>query len=306
MNLKKVSLLFKPLTILAVAAFALAASSARAEEKMEIPFDMQKPALDVGLIVSNVDKAKEFYGAALGLKPLPPPIPLPDDGTMTRYQAGATTIKLLNYKKTPPKVEGGVPEVNGIRLITIYVQDGDAVTKRLTEHGFADPKLQPLPGGSKYGFVADPDGNAVEIVALGANAKPEALERFAIGLTVSDAEKSREFYGKTLGLKEEAPQSLAIMNGTMKYSFDAGKTVVKFWSPKGDRPTRTGAMNTALGIRYFTFMVKDTDAAYETLQKRGAKIAQPPTDLGRLARIMFATDPDGNMIEFAGPVKAQK
>jgi hypothetical protein len=31
-----------------------------------------------------------------------------------------------------------------------------------------------------------------------------------------------------------------------------------------------------------------------------------PPDFGRLARIMFVTDPDGNYIEFAGPIKAPK
>jgi predicted enzyme related to lactoylglutathione lyase len=53
-------------------------------------------------------------------------------------------------------------------------------------------------------------------------------------------------------------------------------------------------------------MVKDVDAAHAWLVGRGAKVALPPTDFGRLARIMFVTDPDGNYIEFAGPIKAPK
>ncbi|MEP7273755.1 MAG: VOC family protein [Acidobacteriota bacterium] len=87
----------------------------------------------------------------------------------------------------------------------------------------------------------------------------------------------------------------------MEYFFEAGVSTIKFWSPKTDRPTRTGSIGAALGIRYFTFIVRDVDATYEALKSRGVTITVPPRDLGTIARIMLISDPDGNTIEFAAP-----
>jgi len=72
-------------------------------------------------------------------------------------------------------------------------------------------------------------------------------------------------------------------------------------------PEVTGCWSVGGGIDYLIqFMVKDVDATHAWLVGRGAKVAMPPTDFGRLARIMFVTDPDGNYIEFGGPIKAPK
>jgi glyoxylase I family protein len=266
-----------------------------------MPFEMAKSGLDAGVLVSDFEKSKHFYGDILGLPPaVPPEFPLPAGSAMAWYQAGAASIKLRVSATTPKKNELGMMSVNGIRLMTLFVKDADALVKRITDSGLPAPTfISPEKAPYRYGFVEDPDGNQIEILTFKNEASPATFERFQIGLTVSDAEKTREFYGKTLGLKERPAQPLASSPGAMEYFMEAGSTTIKFWAPKGDRPMRTGPVGDALGIRYFTFWVKDVDAPYEALKARGVKIATPPRNLGDKVRIMMINDPDGNTIEFA-------
>ena len=293
-----------------VAAALIRMTPLPADDAPAMPFEMSKPGLDVGVVVSDMDKAKKFYGDALGLKLLQPlGVSLPGGGEMVRYQCGATVVKLRTFEKTPPKVEHGVMLANGIRLMTIMVKDPDAITKRLADQGYQVPKFSPpSPAGYRVAFTEDPDGNRIELLAWQPDAPADIYDRFQIGLTVANAEKTREFYGKVLGLKERPPQPLpaSIAPDTNEYFFIAGETTVKFWSPKTDRPTRSGAIGDAQGVRYFTFVVKDVDATYTALKSRGANVVMPPTDLGTVARIMFISDPDGNAIEFAARRSAPK
>ena len=298
----------KPMRLFAILLLGAMAVGVRAQEVI-VPFEMAKPGLDVGVVVTDMDAAKKFYGEALGLKLLPAlPIELPGGGTMVRYQAGGTgggtVIKLRTFPKAPPAVEKGAMAANGIRLLTLFVKEPDELTKRIAALGFTAPKFGPQqPAGYCVGFVTDPDGNLIELLAFGADAAAGTFDRFQIGLTVKDAEKAREFYGKVLGLKERPAVKMPAQYApdTMEYFFEAGVTTVKFWAPKNERPTRTGQIGEALGIRYFTFIVKDVDATYKALQARGVKVTVPPRDLGTIARIMLIADPDGNTIEFAAP-----
>ncbi len=297
----------RPLLLLLLLAIATSAHlDASGQEKPTMPtmpFEMAKPGLDVGVVVSDMQKAKKFYGDALGLRPLPAlPIELPGGGTMVRYQAGYTVIKLRTFPTAPPAVEKGTMSANGIRLLTIYIRNAEALASHFTELGFTAPKFSPAGTEARgLAFVNDPDGNRIELLDYGE--RQSEFDRVQIGLTVSNAEKAREFYGKVLGLKER-PGVLLPANfaaDTMEYFFEAGATTIKFWAPKTERPTRTGPIGAALGIRYFTFMVKDVDATYEALKARGVKVTVPPVDLGTIARIMLISDPDGNTIEFAAP-----
>jgi catechol 2,3-dioxygenase-like lactoylglutathione lyase family enzyme len=259
-----------------------------------LPIETLKPSLDVGIIVSDIDKAKAFYGDVLGLKQTAI-LPMPDGSTMYRYQTGTSTVKLRAVPKAS-KYSGAVREAVGVRLLTFYLDDFDGILKRWAAGGGEQPKVMDAgSNGAKFTFITDPDGNQIELVNVDSG-------RIAIGLTVSDVEKSREFYGKVLGLKEEPPEALALLNGAKKYTFTAGKTTIKFWAGAGENlPNHTGNITDAAGFRYFTFLVKDVDATREILKSRGAKIAVEPVDFGKIARIMMVADPDGNWVEFAAP-----
>ena len=75
---------------------------------------------------------------------------------------------------------------------------------------------------------------------------------------------------------------------------------------KGELPTKAGAPARYTGIRLITAHVEDTDAVHEELKGRGVEIKVPPHDFQGLARVMFITDPDGNFIELASPLKQQR
>lgn len=272
--------------MLKTALFAAAALLASAQTPME----MLKPTLDVGIIVSDIDKAKEFYGTTLGLK-LAGTLPMPDGNTMYRYQAGTATLKVRTAPR-PAKYPAGVRDAIGFRLLTLYVDDLSGILKRWTSAGNPAPQML---GNDTFTFIADPDGNPIELV----KAAPGA-DKIAIGLTVSDVERSRAFYREVLALSEEKPEKVALLNGESKYTFLAGKTQIKFWKGTTENlPKHTGNITDALGFRYFTFLVKDVDGAAEILKSRGAKIVIQPVDFGKVARIMMIEDPDGNWIELA-------
>ncbi len=282
-----------------MAAIGPLSTTARAQAP---PFEMLKAGLDAGVVVSDSNKAKEFYGDVLGLKPQGS-LALPGGGQMWRYQFGTTTIKLLAYAKSPPKYPGGTREAVGFRLLTLILADTEAVSKSVVAHGLPELKWQIVASlNIKVAFLTDPDANQIELVGLLPDADPARADKVQLGFTVSDSEKTRVFYGKTLGLEELPSTPLASLGGAIKYSFLAGKTTIKFWSLGKPLPSHTGPPAEALGLRYITFLVKDVDAVYQLLKTRGAKIATPPFDFGGIARIMFVADPDGNYIEFAQPV----
>ena len=252
--------------------------------------DLLKPTLDVGIIVGDIDKAQAFYGTTLGLK-LAGTLPMPDGNTMYRYQAGTTTLKVRTAPK-PAKYPGAVRDAIGFRLLTLYVEDLPGIVKRWTDAGNAAPTMM---GDGKFTFIADTDGNQIELVTAAAG-----VDRIAIGLTVADVERSRTFYREILALHEEKPEKLALLNGESKYTFVAGNSQIKFWKGTADHlPKHTGNITDAIGFRYFTFIVKDVDATAAQLKDRGAKIVIAPVDFGKIARIMMIEDPDGNWIELA-------
>ncbi len=285
--------------------FAIALALPLMTHAETLPIETLKASLDVGVIVSDIDKAKAFYGDVLGLKQTAI-LQMPDGSSMYRYQTGTTTVKVRAIPKAA-KYSGAVREAVGFRLLTFYLDDFDGILKRWASAGGEPPKVMDAGPGIKFAFITDPDGNQIELVSLPSGSTASAVDLIAIGLTVSDVEKSREFYGKVLGIKEEQPEALALLNGAKKYTFTAGKTTIKFWAGAGENlPKHTGNITDAIGFRYFTFLVKDVDAVREILKSREAKIAVEPVDFGKIARIMMVADPDGNWVEFAAPATKPK
>jgi predicted enzyme related to lactoylglutathione lyase len=223
---------------------------------------------------------------------------MPDGSSMTRYVSGTAIIKLRAVPQAA-RHPTAIREAVGFRLLTIYVTDFESVLGRWKATGAAEPRPIPAPKGAQAALLADPDGNPIELVGM-PDDNMAGLDKMAIGLTVSNVEKSREFYGKVLGLQESRPATPASPNGATEYRFMAGKTQIAFWPGlSANLPAHTGNITEALGFRYFTFMVKDLDATAAALKARGAKIVMEPRDFGAIALIMMVSDPDGNWIEFA-------
>jgi predicted enzyme related to lactoylglutathione lyase len=129
--------------------------------------------------------------------------------------------------------------------------------------------------------LVDPDGNRVVLVPKG----EAGVEAIGIHLAVRDEAAHRDFYGRILAFEEVGERAYRL-----------GDTLLSFVAEPG--LARSGGMR-ALGFRYFTLQVWDVDEAHAEIVSRGGDEAQPPMTLGKVARVSFVRDPDGNWIELS-------
>jgi catechol 2,3-dioxygenase-like lactoylglutathione lyase family enzyme len=235
-----------------------------------------------------------------------PPLSFGPGGKMQRVQVGGHVLKLYDFAKPPEVTVGGTDKGVGIRLLAFLLDDLAGVLARFDAAGMKYNRL-PLPETSTFevAFASDPDGNALELVGLKKPAGDRLTTRMQIGLTVSDIQRSRHFYGELLGFKEEPemklPASMGVVGNT-RYGFIAGASTIKFWS-RGQLPVLSGQPGKRTGIRLITAFVADVDALAPVLRERGVPIKVEPHDLAGLARVMFITDPDDNWIELVSPLE---
>jgi catechol 2,3-dioxygenase-like lactoylglutathione lyase family enzyme len=122
-----------------------------------------------------------------------------------------------------------------------------------------------------------------------------------VTLVVKDLNRSRDFYVGMLGMQPmERP----------RFSFDgswfqAGKTQIHLIlehpesGPAGiDVPQHLLAMSRT---HHFAFEVEDTQAATDYLRRRNVPIVSGPKERPDGAVQVFATDPDGHVVELCSP-----
>ncbi len=150
-----------------------------------------------------------------------------------------------------------------------------------------------------------------------------AKETIDVGLVVADVEKSVKFYTQALGFEEIAgftvSADFAKNVGLTSAQLDVHVLVLG----KGETATKLKLMqlkgvdakhgdnefiHSHLGFRYLTIYVSDTTAAVARLEKAGIKpVAKTPAEIPKEiapgAWLTIVRDPDGNMIELAGPKK---
>lgn len=259
---------------------------------------LTKQELDVGIVASDPKATVDFYRDVMGLRQLPS-APLAPGLVQHRLHIGKHLVKINEYAELPPRQRGGIERAVGMRLLAFILDDLDAVVERIASAG---RRYDPLPVSDalpyRVGFTQDTEGNVLELVGLREPAGRALATRLQIGLTVADVERSRHFYGQVLGLKEEEPMRVG-GNVRTRYGFTWGRTTVKFWGLPQAPPAQTGAPQRHAGLRLFTAMVEDLDAAHAELVAKQVPIRMPPTDLGGVARILFFADPDDNWIELA-------
>lgn len=262
-----------------------------------------KQELDVGIVPSDPEATTAFYRDVIGLEVLPA-MPLGGGSEQRRFRIGRHMLKLNCLPKPPERQRGGIERAIGIRLLALILDDLPSLIARLDAANIQHTTL-PVPesAGFTVAFVKDPEGNVLELVGLKKPAGKELSARLQIGLTVASLERSRRFYGELLGLPEQPP--MQVKGGTVdtRYGFTWGATTVKMWQLPSELPVQTGAPNEHAGVRYFTAIVEDLDAAQAELTSKDIPIVVPPFELPGVARLMFAADPDGNWIEFAQPLK---
>lgn len=100
-----------------------------------------------------------------------------------------------------------------------------------------------------------------------------------VAIPSQDAERSRQFYGETLGLRPD-PQA--------QYEFWAGDTCLGIWEP-----ARMGMEFAPQKNGHLALHVDDVAAARAQLEAKGITFVGDTFDTG-VCHMAFFTDPDGN------------
>ena len=99
-----------------------------------------------------------------------------------------------------------------------------------------------------------------------------------------DESAFHEFYAKALELEPLGDNAYCCGHSVLLFAKDASAG-------------RTGDMR-GCGYRYITIQVWDVDAEHRRMLAAGAEEGRAPVTLGKVARISFVRDPDGNCIYF--------
>ena len=108
-----------------------------------------------------------------------------------------------------------------------------------------------------------------------------------IGITIHSERPNRllDFYLKTMGFESIGPSTAR-----------CGDTLL--FIEKGHGGTRTSTF-AGEGFRYLTIQVYDADKTCVEIKERGGQIGMQPISVGKIARVGFVLDPDGNWIEIS-------
>ncbi len=145
--------------------------------------EFARTTIDLGIVVSDVEKAAQFYKNALGFTEVPGfdvSKEMGGDSSLSDYQAfrvrvlvlgdeaSATKIKIMEFPEAPGKKVDNqfIHSSLGYSYLTIFVSDTTAAVERAKKAGVL-PVKEPyqLGGGNFYlTLVKDPDGNIIELV----------------------------------------------------------------------------------------------------------------------------------------------
>jgi len=247
-----------------------------------------------------VDRTKmtQFYGEVLALRPLPT-FNMPDGGQMTRFQVGTSEIKLLAAPAGRGPKSVGPRDAVGLHVLTFFFPDAAALSARFEARGYPSPQFRSASDENKVALVTDPDGQLVELVVIpGVSQSRETFDRIEVGLTVSDIEKSRTFYGGFVGLEELTPVDEHSL-GTKKYRYRHGTTTVNFWTfGKGRAANADNA-----GIQY---VLRNIEAVDARAKAQGVKVVRPLGNFTEGLRTLWLSDPDGIVNYFAETARSRQ
>jgi predicted enzyme related to lactoylglutathione lyase len=128
--------------------------------------DLLTPTVEIGLVTTELAPMVAFYEDFLGLE-LQGEIEFVG-GRQRRYALGASVIKLVTYDTPPiqPAAPGGGKAQAGLRYITIGVTNLRETAAKVEAAGYqvVDPPTEFIPvPGMGWMFIADPDGNSIEL-----------------------------------------------------------------------------------------------------------------------------------------------
>jgi catechol 2,3-dioxygenase-like lactoylglutathione lyase family enzyme len=131
-----------------------------------VAIELLAHSVEIGLVTTNLGPMVAFYENFLGL-PFQLDLDFPG-GTMKRYLIGDNTLKLVTYDQPPPAqlTLGGGRAQTGVRYLSLVVKNVTEAAEQVRAAGYeiTEPLVEftAMPGIG-YFFVADPDGNWVEL-----------------------------------------------------------------------------------------------------------------------------------------------
>jgi predicted enzyme related to lactoylglutathione lyase len=127
---------------------------------------LQKSALDAGIVTRDLERAARFYGDVLGL-PLAGEISMPGIGLVRRYAVGESTLRIFVPEATPVQ-EGsgeGFASRTGIRYLTLAIANLEETVAAVAAAGFKVPMApKQLRPGIRVAQIEDGDGNTLELM----------------------------------------------------------------------------------------------------------------------------------------------
>lgn len=128
--------------------------------------EIQKPAIDIGIITNNLDQMLGFYRDTLGLE-VEAVIDMPGGGVMHRFKAGQSIVKVIETDPQPAAsaAPGGIRGATGYRYWTLHVNDIAGIVEQMQSEGVEIVvPIKTIREGVTIAIVADPDGNWVELL----------------------------------------------------------------------------------------------------------------------------------------------
>jgi len=122
-----------------------------------------------------------------------------------------------------------------------------------------------------------------------------AKDSLDLGIIVGDIKASLNFYQNILGL--EFVGITPVWFGTM-HRLRFGTSDFKLIEPKSVPPKGAFGLESQLGFRYVTFVVKNLIELCADLKGKGIEFAIPEKEVRPGVRIAMVKDPDGNIVEF--------
>jgi catechol 2,3-dioxygenase-like lactoylglutathione lyase family enzyme len=124
--------------------------------------DLFKALNHVSITVTDVGKAREFYGGVLGLQEIPRPA-FNFPGIWYSLNGGLSLHIILNDQLVRPAVERERIEARYPHF-ALWTDDADATAARIEALGLPCRDVVSGPTGLRQVFVKDPDGNMVEFI----------------------------------------------------------------------------------------------------------------------------------------------
>jgi catechol 2,3-dioxygenase-like lactoylglutathione lyase family enzyme len=131
-----------------------------------MPIQLERQAIDLGVVTSNGDAMLKFYRDTLGLEEAAD-IPFPGLGMIKKLSCGDSFIKLLvlDQPADKPPCKEGFTAAEGFRYCAITVKNLDELVATCRQAGYKIVvDISDLRPGVRVAMVEDPDGNTLELM----------------------------------------------------------------------------------------------------------------------------------------------